>query len=93
MTLHVSNRVEGRLKTLAEQVGLDPAAFVEKLIAEYQPEGPQTSHQDPTLSLFAQWRKEDSQMTNDEVEQEAQLWREFEKGINETRQSLGMERL
>lgn len=53
----------------------------------------QSPEQNPTLALFAKWQEEDSHMTNEEAEQEAQLWRDFETGINETRRSLEMETL
>ncbi|MGO8671246.1 MAG: hypothetical protein ACLQVD_07785 [Capsulimonadaceae bacterium] len=92
MTLNVSSQAETRLNTLAEREGLDPVAFVEKLIADYQPRV-QRLEQDPTLALFTQWQVEDSRMTTEEAEQEAELWRDFENGINETRRSLGMETL
>lgn len=44
----------------------------------------------PTHTLFAQWAEEDAQMTDDEREAEDRLWEDVQKGINETRATLGM---
>ena len=47
----------------------------------------------PTRTLFAQWAQEDEQMTDAEREAEDRLWEDVQKGINETRATLGMRRL
>jgi hypothetical protein len=46
-----------------------------------------------TLALFAQWAVEDARKTPEETAQEDRLWEQFEAGINETRDALGMRRL
>jgi len=43
--------------------------------------------------LFSRWDAEAAQLTTAEREAEDQLWEDFQKGINETRASLGMRRL
>jgi len=40
--------------------------------------------------LFAEWDKEDANMTEEEREAEGQLWEDFQQGINKTRAELGM---
>ena len=96
LTLDLSPAEEARLAAAARQKGLAPAALVKALVTEHLPEhapAPADPPEDPTLALFAQWSQEDAQKTPAETAQEDRLWEEFENGINETRDALGMRRL
>jgi len=96
LTLDLSPTEEARLAAAARQKGLDPAAMVKALVTEHLLEYSPTSvnaPEDPTLALFAQWAQEEAQKTPGEIAQEDRLWEEFEHGINETRDALGMRRL
>ena len=46
-----------------------------------------------TKTLFAQWAKEDSQMTASEREAENRLWEDLEKGLTEHNGMLRLRRL
>lgn len=85
---------EARLEAAALQKGVAPQECVRQLLAAHLPDliykGAQ---EDPTLALFEKWRQEDALKSPDEAADEDRLWEEFEKGINQTRQSLGMRRL
>lgn len=96
LTLDLTPTEEAQLKTAAHQKGVDPASLLKQLMSEHLPElaaSPEALPEDPTLALFAQWAKEDAQVTPEEVAEENRLWEEFERGINETRDALGMRHL
>ncbi len=94
LAIDLSPDEEARLAATARQEGLDPAAFVHKLVAErLRADTPDENPQDPTLALFAQWEKEDARMTPEEAAAETRLWEQFAQGVNETRTALGMRRL
>jgi len=92
LTIDLSPTEEALLATTARQRGLDPAVLAKALVTGHLP-APVTLPEDPTLALFAQWAQEDAQKTPEEIAQEDRLWEEFESGINETRDALGMRRL
>lgn len=96
LTLELTPVEEAQLTTAARQKGVDPAVFLKQLMTEHLPEpvaSPDVSPEDPTLTLFAQWAKEDAQKSPEEIAQEDRLWEQFETGINETRAALGMRHL
>jgi hypothetical protein len=81
---------EARISAAARQIGLAPADYVKKLVNEHMPSIVETkTENDPTLALFAQWDKEDAQMTSEEVEQENRTWEEFKTNINTERKRSG----
>jgi hypothetical protein len=93
LTIELTPEQEARLAAAARQEGLEPADLARKIVTEHLPPAIPGDKEDPTLALFAQWAKEDEQMTPEEIEQEGRLWRDFERGVNETRQSQGMRQL
>lgn len=96
LTIDLSPAEQARLTAAARQKGVAPAELARELVTSHLPPAPAEpgdEPEDPTLALFAQWEKEDAQMTPEEVERERRLWEQFEQGINETRAALGMRRL
>ncbi|BDI29834.1 hypothetical protein CCAX7_18850 [Capsulimonas corticalis] len=91
VTIDLSPTEEAQLTQEAERAGLDTAGLVKQLVTQHL--APIAGDQDPTLQLFAQWEKEDAQMTSEEIAQEQKLWSEFERNTNETREQLGMRQL
>ncbi|MEO7715402.1 MAG: hypothetical protein ABIY70_04330 [Capsulimonas sp.] len=91
VTIDLSPKEEAQLAQEARNAGLDTATLVKKLVTEHL--SPNTENSDPTLQLFAEWKKEDAQMTPEEMEQEQRIWSEFERRTNETRRELGMREL
>jgi len=47
----------------------------------------------PVQTLFAQWAKEDAQMTDEEREAEDRLWEDLEKGLTENSRVLKLRQL
>ncbi len=84
MTLNIelTPEQEARLTAIAQREGIDPAEVVKKLLAEYLPSTSQDEERDPMLALFAQWDKEDQDMTSAEVAEENRTWEEFKSNIN-----------
>ena len=91
LTIELSPSEAARLVAAARQEGVQPAELARRLVTDRLPAlAANARGEDPTLALFAQWEQEDTQMTPEEIEQERRLWEQFEHGINETRQALGM---
>ena len=90
LTIELNPTEEVRLVAAARQEGIPIAEFARKLVTEHLPPSPADAEADPTLALFALWEKEDAGKTLEEVAAEDQLWKEFEQGINATRQAQGM---
>ena len=91
LTIDLSPADQARLAAAARQKGVAPAELARELVTNHLPPVPEPSDQpeDPTLALFAQWQKEDAQMTPEEIERERRLWEQFEQDINETREHTG----
>jgi len=78
-----------------------PVSRVQTLLTQWQaqdntphlPSVPAHSGETPTQAQFRQWAVEDAGMTEKERQEEDELWEEFERGINQTRDALGMRRL
>lgn len=92
LTIQFTPREEAWLAAQAAQQGVPPAEIVKMLVDEHLPPT-DSGETDPTLALFAQWKQEDASKTPEEIAVEDQLWREFEQGINATRQAQGMRQL
>jgi hypothetical protein len=94
LTIHLTPGEEARLAAAAAAEGILPAELAQRLVAEHLPPAVENgAGEDPTLALFAQWGRDDAQMTAEEAEEERRLWEQFESGINETRRALGMRQL
>ncbi len=96
LTLELTPTEEAQLKTAARQKGVDPAVFLKQLMTEHLPEpaaSPESLPEDPTLALFAQWAKEDAQMTPEELAEENRTWEEFKSNINDERDRAGARRV
>jgi len=59
-------------------------------VVEVQVEPVNGSQADQTLALFEQWEQEDACRTPEQIDADARIWQEFEKGINASRQAQGM---
>jgi len=93
LTIEFTAREEKWLADQAAQQGVPPAEIVRQLVEEHISPATESEEIDPTLALFAQWSQEDAAKTPEEITEEDQLWREFEQGINATRQAQGMRQL
>jgi hypothetical protein len=81
---------EARLAAAARREGLEPAELVRKLMIEHLPPvTPTEEDEDPTLALFAQWDREDAQMTPAEVEAARREFEEFKQNIDAERRRAG----
>ena len=91
LTIELTPTEQARLEAAAQREGIAPADLARKLVTEHLPAAVEKGgEEDPTLALFAQWAEEDARMTPEEFEQDRRLWEQFEKGVNESRQALGM---
>jgi hypothetical protein len=95
MTLNIelTPEQEARLVAIARREGIDPAEVVKKLVAEHLPATLQDEEQDPMLSLFAQWDKEDQSLVSAEIAEENRTWEEFKANINAERDRAGSRRV
>jgi hypothetical protein len=94
LTIDLTPSEQARLAAAAPQEGILPAELARRLVSEHLPppaEG--KAGEDPTLALFAQWKRDDARMTPEEIEEEQRLWEQFVRGINQTREALGMRHL
>ena len=91
LTIDLSPADQARLAAAARQKGVAPAELAREIVTEHLPPVPEPSDepQDPTLALFAQWEKEDAQMTPEEIEGERRLWEQFKQNINAERARAG----
>jgi hypothetical protein len=89
LTLELSPEQKARVEAEAQRIGSTPPDVLEDLIDEHLPPA-NLSERDATLALFEQWRKEDENMTEEEIEQEEQFWVDFRESLNETRRACGM---
>ena len=89
LTIELTPEQEARLNAIAQREGLDPAEVVKKRVAEHLPLTLQDEERDPTLALFAQWDKEDQNMTPEEIAEENRTWEEFRANINAERDRAG----
>ena len=94
LVIELTPEEEARLEAAAQQKGIAPQECARQLLTAHLPDlMPNGTQEDPTLAIFAKWQQEDALKTPEEAADEERLWKEFEKGINETRQSLGMRQL
>jgi hypothetical protein len=90
LTIELNAEEEARLAEAARQEGVAPAELARKLVTEHLPAlSKGGEEQDPTLALFAQWDKEDAQMTPEEVEEARRDFEEFKRNINAERERAG----
>jgi hypothetical protein len=90
LTIQLEPDEEARLAAAARREGLDPASLVRKLMIEHLPPVTQSvEEEDPTLALFAQWDREDAQMTPEEIEAARREFEEFKQNINAERTRSG----
>lgn len=93
LTIELTPEQEARLTSVAQRQGIAPAELVQKLVTEYLPSSQLEEPEDPTLALFAQWEKEDAQMTPEEIAAENRQWEEFKGNINAERDRAGARRV
>ncbi len=92
LTIDFSPVEEEHLTAAARQEGLEPAALVKRLVNQQLPlTAPEP--QDPMLALFAQWDREDAQMTPAEVAQENRSWEDLKTNIDAERDRAGARRV
>jgi hypothetical protein len=90
MTLiHYTATVKGKrileLPPEADALHLEPGQSV-----DIQLEPMEAGQVDETLALFERWEKQDAARTPEQIAADADIWEEFEKGINTSRQAQGM---
>ena len=66
LTIHLTPFEEARLAATARKEGLEPAELARKFVTERLPPPALDETEDPTLALFAQWDREDAEMTPEE---------------------------
>lgn len=90
LTLDLDPNEEIRLAGAARREGLVPAELARRLVVEHLPSVIENDEEeDPALALFAQWEKEDAQMTPAEIEEARREFEEFKQGINAERARAG----
>jgi len=90
MTIELNSDEEVRLAAAARQEGLAPAELARRLVVEHLPSVSENAEEeDPTLALFAQWEKEDAQMTPADVEEAQREFEKFKQNINDERARVG----
>jgi hypothetical protein len=87
-TVDLTPDEEARLATAAREEGLSPEEILRRLVTEHLPAVGETAV-DPTLALFAQWEREDAQMTTEEISEENRQWEEFKANVNAERERAG----
>lgn len=92
LTIDLSPAAEKQLQVAAQSQGIDPGELVRKIVTEYLPQVEPTEN-DPTLALFAQWDKEDAEMTPQEIEEAKRDFQEFKQNINAERERAGSRRI
>src|SRR5690348_9844971 len=94
LTIRLTPEQEALLEAAARQEGVDSAELVRKLVTEHlsavTTEEPEP---DPTLALFAQWEREDANMTPEEIAKENRDWEAFKANINAERDRAGARRV
>jgi hypothetical protein len=83
------------------EAALPPQEKVRALLARWQAQdntpvipGPEPlPGETPTEALFRTWDEEDARMTEEERAAAERLWEDFQRGVNETREALGMRRV
>jgi hypothetical protein len=89
LIIHLTPSEEARLEEAARREGLDPAELARKLVAERLPPLAPDQEEDQTLTLFAQWDREDAAMTPEEIEEAKREAEEFKRSINAERARAG----
>ena len=92
LKLELSPEQEARLTRLAQHEGLDPVEVVKRLVTDHLPELESDTEPDPTLALFAQWDREDQNLTQVEIDEENRTWEDFKTNINAERDRAGTRR-
>ena len=92
LKLELSLEQEARLNRLAQHEGLDPIDVVKRLVTDHLPEPESDTEPDPTLALFAQWDREDQNLTQVEIDEENRTWEDFKTNINAERDRAGTRR-
>ena len=92
LTLELSPEQTARVEAEAKRNGSTAPDVVQCLIDEHLPP-PSKPESDPTLALFEEWRKEDANMSEEEIEEEERFWVDFRESLNETRRACGMREL
>src|SRR5689334_2126786 len=77
LTIQLNPEQEARLTEITAREGLDPAEVATKLVIEHLPPAPPDEVTDPMLALFAQWEKEDQNITPEEIAEENRTWEQF----------------
>jgi hypothetical protein len=78
-----------RLAAAARQEGVGLEELARRLVLDHLPPGVDSGREDPTLTLFAQWDREDAQMTPAEIEDARREFEEFKENINAERARAG----
>jgi hypothetical protein len=90
LTVELGPDEEARLAAAARREGVEPAELVRNLLLQHLPPvTPSEEETDPTLALFAQWDREDAQMTPEEMELEQREFEQFKHNINAERTRAG----
>ncbi|MBV9849323.1 MAG: hypothetical protein JO250_06520 [Armatimonadetes bacterium] len=89
LTIDLTPSEGARLDAAARQEGVGAAALAKKLVTEHLPPAPPATEEDPTLALFAEWDREDEQMTPEELAAAQKDFAEFKHNINAERVRAG----
>jgi hypothetical protein len=98
LILELPPELESQLKSQAERRGLDPQAYVRRLMEADLPDVPveieaQKHLNQSTLDLFAKWESEDAIDDPEELARRQQDWEELKAAMNETREQAGARKL
>lgn len=89
LTIHLTPVEEARLAATARKEGLEPSELARKFVTERLPLFALDETEDPTLALFAQWDREDAEMTPEEQEEAGREFEQFKQEMNAERARAG----
>ncbi len=89
LTIDLDPSEQARLDAAARQEGMGAATLAKRIVTEHLPPAPPAVEEDPTLALFAQWDREDAQMTPEELTAAQEDFAEFKRSINDERLRAG----
>ena len=93
MIIELTPSEEARLAAEAQRRGLDPQALARVLVIDNLPATAEPNLPDPTLALFAQWEREDAELSPAEIAEENRQWEAFKKNVNAERDRAGARRV
>ena len=95
ISLYFSPTEEARISTVARQIGLAPADYIKKLVAEHLPPLPTASapaideENAAAIALLQSWMKEEATDDPEEIRQAEEDLNEFLQNLNKNRIESG----